>query len=86
MAKWKRHYQNDFSFIQVIEMIRKQPGIPKLPHITEEPPPVSFDLYPNPPLTEEQKKWPIVPLSKMRNTKLKSKPESTSEKQPSDPS
>jgi hypothetical protein len=36
------------------------------------------------PLTEEQKKWPVVPLSKMFNAKPKSKQDS--EKQVSEPS
>ena len=61
-------------------MNTNQPGIPKLPFATEEPPPVCIDLYPNPPLTEEQKKWPVVPLSKMM--KADRKPES----KPTEPS
>jgi hypothetical protein len=66
-------------------MKRPQPWIPKLPipeveHVDE-----VVHLYPNPPLTEEQKKWPVVPLSKMSG-RPKKKPESEPEKQPSDPS
>jgi hypothetical protein len=60
----------------------KQPGIPKLPHITGEPPPVSIDFYPNPPLTEEQKKWPVVPLSKMHGRPKQ--PKAETDRQPAD--
>lgn len=67
-------------------MKRPQPWIPKLPYATEEAPPEIIDLYPNPPLTEEEKKWPVVPLSKMMNAKPKPKSKPITEETPSDPS